>query len=209
MINNLDFRVENFKRCLDDCDAALHYGKGQGSDNEYLLLDRKAKCYAGLGRNEEAKEHFEQAKIAVENANSVADVLKNAFMQQADGNIAKLKKDKDITEESSNEYDVTMKERNIDHSSMSKKIEIQYSEDRGRYVTAAEDIPAGEVILIEKPNISWSHFGLENDMSKACHHCLNALCPFMAYFSPLVDGIAFCSWPCLQKAMDSYHQHER
>ena len=31
----------------------------------------------------------------------------------------------------------------------------------------------------------------------------------MAYFSPLVDGLGFCSWKCLMDAMNSYHPYER
>ena len=189
----------------------MYYGRLQGSsENKFLLLDRKAKCFAGLQRVKEAREYFNKAKIAVEEAKSVPDVLKSAFLKQADSNIAKLKdKEEEIKDEATKEYDVKITEKNPERKSMSKKIRIEYSEERGRYVIAAEDIPAGEVILVEQPNISWSHFDLETDLSKACHHCLKALCPFMAYFSPLVDGMAFCSWSCHQIAMSSYHQHER
>ena len=42
----------------------------------------------------------------------------------------------------------------------------------------------------------WSHFDLESDCSKACYHCMGSLCSYMAYYSPLVDGLAFCTWKC-------------
>ena len=78
-----------------------------------------------------------------------------------------------------------------------------------RYITASEDIPAGELILLEDPYVMWSHLDLDTDCSKACYHCMSSVNPNMAYYSPLVDGLAFCSWRCLQTAMDTYHPHEQ
>ena len=50
--------------------------------------------------------------------------------------------------------------------------------------------------MVEEPSLMWSHFDVESDCSKACYHCMGSLCSYMAYFSPLVDGLAYCSWKC-------------
>ena len=55
----------------------------------------------------------------------------------------------------------------------------------------------------------WSHFDVESDCSKACYHCMGSLCGYMAYFSPLVDGLAYCSWKCHTEAMATYHPYEQ
>merc|ERR1712110_933359 len=46
------YRVENYLRCLDDCDAAIYYGKDEDDNNnncKYVLYERKGKCYRELG----------------------------------------------------------------------------------------------------------------------------------------------------------------
>lgn len=92
---------------------------------------------------------------------------------------------------------------------MTSKTTIAHSPDKGRYIVANENIDIGDTILVEKVNVSYSCFDSKTKCSKACHHCLSSICEYMAYFSPLVDGLGFCSWKCLMDAMNTYHQYER
>jgi len=73
---------------------------------------------------------------------------------------------------------------------------------------ANEDINAGDVIAVENSNVSFTHYNKESQESKACHHCV---CPLDVFKhpSPVVPGIYFCSWKCLNIAMKSYHKHEK
>ena len=202
--------MENFKRCIDDVEAAMHYLNHCGLYNEdYILFDRKAKCFQALKDKANAKLCFEKA-LSASSQSSMPDALKAAFEKQLQANLYKLK-EVVLTEELVEDlpYAIKLPEANEVHKAISSKLQIEYSESKGRHVTAKEDIPAGEVVLIEKPNVSWSHYDLAADCSKACYHCLASVCPSMAHFSPVVDGLAFCSWPCLRAAMKTYHPHER
>ena len=56
------FRVENYQRCMDDVDAALHYlGAACHHSDDYLLYDRKAKCFQATNKAVEATELFNKA----------------------------------------------------------------------------------------------------------------------------------------------------
>ena len=60
------FKLQNFKNCLEDIRAALHFS--EKPYQEYLLLDRKAKCHSNLGQIEKAKLIFGKAKLACQKA---------------------------------------------------------------------------------------------------------------------------------------------
>ena len=93
-------------------------------------------------------------------------------------------------------------------SDRSKLVNIITRDFSGRYTEANEDIEAGEVIAVENANVSFTHFNAETRESKACHHCV---CPLDVFKhpSPVVSGIYFCSFKCLNIAMKSYHKHEK
>ena len=65
------YRVENYVRCLDDCDAAMYYGKDEENhiNCKYVLYERKGKCYSGLGNKIHARKNFDRALEASEKAN--------------------------------------------------------------------------------------------------------------------------------------------
>ena len=231
------YRVQNYTRCLDDCDAALYlcHLKDDGDDDDdqttsnnnvdYLLYERKGKCFVALGDKVKAKSNL---KIALERATintNIPEKLKEAFCRQtkdyfdsiADCNANdknKVKED-EITKHSPMGNGPTpnictqLTKTNVYHTSMSASAGIKYTPDKGRHIIARQNIDVGDVVLIEKANVAFSHFDVNSNCSKACHHCLSSICDYMAYFSPIVDGLAFCSWGCLQSALESYHIHER
>ena len=220
------YRVQNYIRCIDDCDAALFYSCCQNKDdedgnfsNKYVLYERKGKCYSALQNKIHAKACFDLALQASEKANLPEKFLE-AFKKQTQESIKKLDA---ICEEGQILFDVNADMiENLDnllhtkmgvvdtlHTSMSSKTTIQYSPDKGRYVVANQDIDIGETVLVENVNISYSYYDIKSKCSKACHHCLSSICEYMAYYSPVVDGLGFCSWKCLSTAMKTYHRYER
>ena len=218
------YRVENYVRCIDDCDAALYYGNYEQSPthddtSQYVLYERKGKCYSALGNKMHAKTNFDLALEASDKAN-IPDKLLEAFKRQTNEAIKKLEH---LSKEVKTHFDdnavIIENTDNLNHAnmglvdklhtSMGSKTTIVHSPDKGRYVVANENIDIGETILVENVNVSYSCFDAKTKCSKACHHCLSSICEYMAYFSPIVDGLGFCSWKCLMDAMKTYHTHER
>jgi len=212
------YRVENYKRCIDDCDAAIYYtGKEQEEEEDnkkYVLYERKGKCYSGLGNKKHARKNFDKALEASEKA-KLPEKLLEAFKRQTNEALKKLEEisekkfDDLITNTDSMLSHAQMGAVNALHPSMSSKASITHQPDKGRYITANQDIEIGETILVENVNISYSYFDTKAKCSKACHHCLSSICEYMGYFSPVVDGIAFCCWKCLTNAMNTYHPYEQ
>ena len=216
------YRVENYLRCIDDCDAAFYYGEKSSSQDvtyRYVLFERKGKCYSELGNKMHAKINFDLALEAADKAN-IPDKLLEAFQRQTNDAIKKLDNISEagniLFDESAGIIENTdsLNHANMGlvdklHTSMSSKTTIVHSPDKGRYIVANQNIDIGDTILVEKVNVSYSCFDSKTKCSKACHHCLSSICEYMAYFSPLVDGLGFCSWKCFMDAMNSYHPYER
>ena len=216
------YRVENYVRCIDDCDASLYYADKLSSHDDssrYVLYERKGKCFSALGNKKHAKVNFDLALEAADKAN-VPEKLLEAFKRQTNDAIIKLDNiDKEGRISFDDNADIikstdTLNHANMGlvdklHTSMASKTSIVHSPEKGRYIVANENIDVGETILVEKVNVSYSCFDSKTKCSKACHHCLSAICEYMAYFSPLVDGLGFCSWKCQTEALNTYHPYER
>jgi tetratricopeptide (TPR) repeat protein len=85
------FRAGEYRLCAEDVDAALDYSTKGGK--EFLLLDRKAKCFMNQAeKREEAEGAFMKALEASEKAEDVPDKLRVAFKKQIETSVAKLKK---------------------------------------------------------------------------------------------------------------------
>lgn len=73
----------------------------------------------------------------------------------------------------------------------------------GRYVVAAKDIAAGDVIALEKP---FAKMALKDKILDHCHNCLG-LCHNLLPCEGCT-GALFCSKGCMQEAMEGYHGFE-
>ena len=86
---------------------------------------------------------------------------------------------------------------------LSDAVVIQYGEGRGRYALAARDIRPGELLAVERAQVS--ALDKEERLSH-CWHCLRcAECPLPCL---ACSGVMFCSPACRELAITSYHQYE-
>ena len=86
---------------------------------------------------------------------------------------------------------------------LSDSVLIQYGEGRGRYALAARDIRPGELLAVERAQVS--ALDKEERLSH-CWHCLRcAECPLPCL---ACSGVMFCSPDCRDLAITSYHQYE-
>ena len=96
-----------------------------------------------------------------------------------------------------------LKAKNQTYPALSNKVDVFTNPTRGREIFANSEVPAGDLLGVEKPLVSF----LEKDYMKSnCWHCLVTLkAPFAC---PLCSAVKFCSQSCLDEALHSYHPSE-
>ena len=152
----------------------------------------------------------------IELVNDLKAEIKEAFVAQVNANLQKIppeqmiEKAQDLEDEDfvMDDQDFLIKVHKLHdfHPGLSSKITVKYNEQKGRYTVAKEDIKVGDVLAVEDANVSFTHH--DRTVSKACHECVNVLRE-NKHPSPVLDGIYFCSFACMNKAMSTYHKHER
>ncbi|KAJ1530740.1 hypothetical protein ONE63_005595 [Megalurothrips usitatus] len=92
------------------------------------------------------------------------------------------------------------------HPSMpaaSAALEARSDERRGRHLVAAQDIPAGSALIVERPyawSLSWEEMAT---------HCLHCCSPVLASEPcPHCSDVVFCGTECRDAALSSYHRVE-
>ena len=127
-----------------------------------------------------------------------------------DKNDAKNKKDLEeiaqLTETIKNLKDLSLKKPPTSSDEekclgMSKALEVKYTSDQGRFVTAKKDVAPGEVLVEEKAYASCldpKRFGIN------CQKCMVRLKVVVP--CETCSGVAFCSVKCRQEA--TFHQFE-
>ena len=169
--------------CLDDIQGAMHFSSNPKA--EYMLLDRKARCYLFMKKWLNSKNAFEECLKSVNEATEMDDRMKEAFTAQIQTHLAKIPTDEMIEEHKIQEEEdfvmddsdflIKLKEEHKFAPGFSSKIEIKFNEVQGRYTVAKEEIKVGEVIACEDANVSFTHFDTKADESKGCHHCVGVL----------------------------------
>ncbi|XP_065564398.1 SET and MYND domain-containing protein 4-like isoform X1 [Artemia franciscana] len=84
---------------------------------------------------------------------------------------------------------------------LSDKVQVQVSEKAGRYLIAKEDIPVGEIILVEEPFVLVQ---IRSLYRITCHYCSSLI--ERAVPCDLCAKIAFCSENCKNSA--TFHSYE-
>ena len=210
------FRANRYLACLDDISAALHYSPNPKAD--YMIHDRRARCCLFLQQWTQARKAFAAALTGVDMVDSLKDEIKQAFRAQVETHLAKIPTDEMIKEVGDEVMDedfimddsdflIKLKKAHEFHPGLTDKILVRYTESKGRYTIAKEDIKAGEVVAVEDANVSFTHYDPNSNESKACHHCVGVL-KVNKHPSPVIDGIYFCCFVCMNTAMKSYHKHE-
>ena len=130
------FRTENYQRCIDDIDAAFYYMEASGfHEDDYVLLDRKARCFMEMG-SQDALELFKLALESAGSSKTLPDAMKAAFEKQVKANIDKLLQSNMLRSSdmglNRSIYDICLNKAHKQRPSMSSKLSINYSPEQGR-----------------------------------------------------------------------------
>ena len=185
--------VEDFKEAVE-C-----------SENEEILFrchHRMAQSYSKLKKYSKAGQSLKKSLSHLAKS-GLSEENKTNFNKILEASIKKLSKKvdqedliKDESEGNDDQWDV-----------FKSKVKIERSRNRGRFLTADEDIKAGSVIAVEKPLAAIVNPDDDKSFMDYCTHCLkrNTRNPFPC---PSCSGAIFCSKGCRKKAINAYHRYE-
>merc|ERR1711892_1296449 len=194
-------KLGEYNSSIADIDLAIEAGYPE--ENRYKLIERKAKCLANTGRNEEAKEKLNEAIKLIEFSNS-KEIEKQKIRQNLQNQKKKIltgtkpKQNSDLALEN--------KLQNINQilPAFSDAIELRYDEIRGRYGIATRDIDPGTILLEEQPVAAILK---PQNRRSYCDHCLSKVST-LPVPCRTCNIIQYCSGACRNKARSTYHQHE-
>ena len=140
------YHLRQYAACVQDVDTAL--ATSCPAHLELKLLERRARCFCSLGDQRRFLKEIE--KIETKHCD---DEVWRKKQENLVSELRKLScKVKDANILNNQQEEVTLlKSRNKDFEGFSDLLEMRYSEDRGRYMVASEDIAVGTVLGAERP----------------------------------------------------------
>ena len=199
-------KLKKYEECLDDIEMAIFMKYPENM--LYKLVDRKAKCLALLGDAEEAKKCYNRV-ILLLSQSGLDDTKQSTWRKETNAEIAKLKGVKSVPwKPARKDHDISklLPEPNKRVPQLSSAVELAYNPLVGRHGVATRDIEAGELLMVDTGLAS--HLLCSTRLTNCCHCTMRLLDLTRAKPSPLTRTARFCSFPCVQEAMASYHPVE-
>ena len=140
------YHLRQYAACVQDVDTAL--ATSYPAHLELKLLERRARCFCSLGDQRRFLKEIENIETK-----HCDDEVWRKKQENLVSELRKLScKVKDANILNNQQEEVTLlKSRNKDFEGFSDLLEMRYSEDRGRYMVASEDIAVGTVLGAERP----------------------------------------------------------
>ncbi|XP_050691384.1 SET and MYND domain-containing protein 4-like isoform X2 [Eriocheir sinensis] len=193
------------RRCLTDIDLAFRADYPPAL--AYKVLDRRGQCYLKLRQYRAAEEAFTAAAKAL-SASDLAD--KKLVTWQKD-----LAKKIDLSQtQKEDEAEESCPSQSSSAASLfggasavlpnaSAAVSLHVSKDEGRFAVVNRKVPAGKVLMAERP---YSSVLMDDKSGFNCTHCYARLvAPVPCRWC---SGVAFCSPKCRDVALASYHRWE-
>ena len=201
-------RVEDFESCLSDIEEAFRYDCPE-EQKAYLLL-RKAKCLAGLAKIDSALGAINELKHLIKS-------VEQRVIDEVETEIERLlieiklqreeKNDNPDDCESDNE-DNDQKDKILDPNPLlpnaSSSIKVDYNKNKGRFVTAVNEVTFGDTLIVEQPFATYLY---STKLEDYCSYCFNLLDNHWVPCNGCTQ-IRFCGHLCREKAWNEYHSLE-
>ena len=199
------FHLKRYPECIIDIDYALEHNYPKNM--RYKLYERKGRCYANMDKLDQAQRNFNQAMACLEEV-KMEKKKKKAMEKSFDDCLAscrkrvqsaKQEKFKIVHNCSKPDFDGPQNEV---FGSLSSSVDVEYSEEKGRFIVAKDYIPAGKIVMIEKP---FASVLLPHKARTHCHHCLKRTVTPLPCLS--CTHVVFCSKKCRAQAVETYHRY--
>ena len=193
------FKLKEYQMCLDDIKISLdhHYP----SRLAYKLYDRRARCFYFLGD----KNNFLEVLDVMEKMNLDDDDDAKRKLDKMVEELKQLNAEKLLPKKMKRKRMSKTKCEHVNShfEGLSSSLEMRESRERGRFMVAREDIPAGTVLGAEDPVASTV---LPGQRSSLCSLCFSRL---VLTFLPCAECEAkFCSLACWETARTGSHRLE-
>ena len=198
------FEMEQFFNCLHDIESAFQFGYSY--DNRFKLYERRAKVFIKLNCFKEAKIEFGKAMENLKKQNKNTDKIEKQLLLITNPTLRKtldfdpyFKSSSKSTRSKLEEKILKSFQSHKNYPSLCSKVDIEYTEESGRFVVANENIQAGEIIAKESAFLST----LNPDRRQSqCHHCFQSIQTLHGTSLPSPyqpSRVKFCSLSCLRK----------
>ncbi|XP_071517837.1 SET and MYND domain-containing protein 4-like [Panulirus ornatus] len=198
------FHMKQFELCLTDIELAIQ--ASYPSNLMFKVLDRRGQCLRQLGQHNDALQAFTAAFQALGTA-ALDDKKLQSWKKDISAKI-RLCQEKDNNGEpppppKQDTGAAVFEGPNSALPNASAAISIQVSPDEGRYAVVTRNVPAGQVLMAERP---YAAILMDNKSGTHCQHCYNRL--VSAVPCRWCSGVAFCSPRCRDLALATYHRWE-
>ncbi|XP_065341043.1 SET and MYND domain-containing protein 4-like [Cloeon dipterum] len=197
--------LNKYTECILDVRRALCLEFPENS--KYKLMIRLGECYKALGDFKEAIQTLAKAEkqLQLSDLNEEKRVEQRKVIASLIRECNNLRKAERGLEEKKTETELPSKSYGP-HSEIlcaSKCVDIEYSHQMGRHLTAGRDIEPGDVIIVEEP---YSWILLPEFLTSHCGYCLKR-CASLIPCPDCVNAM-FCGEVCLESANGKYHHQE-
>ncbi|XP_043190346.1 SET and MYND domain-containing protein 4-like [Amphibalanus amphitrite] len=199
------YHTGKHQRCLADIELALL--SGYPTALRYKVLDRRARSLMALRRFTEAKTAFQSVIKALDDA-SLGDGKQMHWQKEVQKMLALFEKSK-YTDADPQPHSwlpplpSLTAGANQMYPAASKKVAVRETAEEGRFAVSAQPVAVGDVLVVEKP------FAAVLRPEKYGTHCLHCHVRIRDCVPCTVcSGVLFCSLPCREAALGSYHRVE-
>ncbi|CAC5395091.1 unnamed protein product [Mytilus coruscus] len=197
------FHLELYQETIESIKLALD--NQYPEPTSYKLYLRWAHCLYHTGDMQQASNKVNIVKKEVLENKELEEKRKVKLLEEIkalEENIAK-NRSQEITEDNKENQPELFQERNTVLTQASSAVTMKYDKDRGRYLQATCKIPAGSVIIAEKP---YATVLLPDHYQTHCHHCIGQLTAILP--CRRCSSVLYCSETCRQQSWSVYHQIE-
>ena len=201
------FALKKFNLCENDIQLCLDIG--YPAELQYKVFERVAKCYMELSLFEKSKSSFNKSleslkftKLDLKQIEAKKAVLLEMISKCPDRQ-DNINLDNSHLNCLYSPQIPTIEQGNNTYLSASRSFTMQSDKIHGRYAVAAEDINAGDIILVEKP---FASVCLPECYETHCYHCLARF--FIGHPCRSCSTVLYCSTECERRSWQDSHKHE-
>ncbi|XP_069993249.1 SET and MYND domain-containing protein 4 [Penaeus vannamei] len=199
------YHMGKLELCLQDVDQALH--AGYPDKLLFKVLDRRGQCLMKLGQFSQALQAFTQALESLAKADLDEKKLatwKKDLAKKMEGCQGKADVEKKPAEKTSC-GSLLHEGPSAVLPNASAAVSLESSAEAGRYVVVNRDVPAGKILMAEKPYCAVLKLEVGGTH---CTHCFHQLVDKAAVPCRWCSGVAFCGPRCRDLALATYHRWE-
>ncbi|RWS00905.1 SET and MYND domain-containing protein 4-like protein, partial [Dinothrombium tinctorium] len=192
------YHLKRFNDCIQDIDDAIKFC--YPVERLPKLLCRKSLCLKYLGNESEARLCLEQGeKLLTDFVKD--DSIKEKMIKYISDHISEKHQ---IPSTINDEIKIPNIQENEMLASACVNVQIGFDQAKGRTILAKEAMKIGDIVVCEKPYVSWLRPSLYSDY---CYNCLKAtnerILPCQS-----CCVVRFCSLKCFEECWSQYHSIE-